>query len=105
MVAADTAVASALAFNELVTNSIKHVGSEDSEVRILVRCYRQGSDVVVTISDNGPGFPEDFDFRKQKGFGLRMAHRLVTHAGGEIGLGNATSAPSTIELRFPAVPA
>ena len=102
-VQADTAVAFALAFNELVTNSIKHSSSNEDELTIQVRCHRAADQLIVTIADTGPGFPADFDMKKVKGFGLRMAHSVVARAGGAIELGQ--KGRSAVELRFPAVAA
>lgn len=82
LVSADSAVALSLALNELVTNSIKHAGSE-GPVTVAVSCRRSGTNVLVTVSDDGPGFPPDFDI-ENPGFGLRMARELAQRAGGRL---------------------
>lgn len=87
-VSADTAVALSLALNELITNSIKHA-ADDSTVAIAVDCRRDGESVLVTIADNGAGFPPGFDLDQAEGFGMRMARAMVDQAGGQIRLGNA----------------
>jgi two-component sensor histidine kinase len=102
-VTADTAVALALALNELVTNSIKHATSRAGKARITVDCYPEADRAIVKIKDNGPGFPPGFDLRKSKGFGLRMTHRVVSGVGGQLQVGQPDD-PSAVEVRLPLAP-
>ncbi|HUE45754.1 MAG TPA: MASE1 domain-containing protein [Aestuariivirgaceae bacterium] len=88
MVSADAAVALSLALNELVTNSIKHAGG-DRPATVAVGCRRSGANVLVSVSDDGPGFPPDFDVGQPKGFGIRMAQDLVERAGGRLRIARA----------------
>jgi two-component sensor histidine kinase/integral membrane sensor domain MASE1 len=90
LVSADTAVALALALNELITNSIKHA-TGDQNVAIAVNCQRDGERVHIRIADNGPGFPPDFELDQAEGFGMRMARTMVKQAGGQIRLAGSQS--------------
>lgn len=99
LVTADTAMASALALNELVTNSIKHsAGAGHAHIR--VECRAEGNWVTIRIMDNGPGFPADFDIKTVQGFGLRMARKVVTRAGGNLQLGLPND-PAAVEIQLP----
>lgn len=97
-VSADKAVALALALNELVTNSVKHAGGA---VAIAVACRRDGGDALLTVADDGDGFPPGFDLDRAKGFGMGMVRGLVDEARGRIRLvGSRTGA--VVEIRVPA---
>ena len=74
LVSADTAVALALALNELITNSIKHA-TGDQNVAITVNCQRDGERVLIRIADNGPGFPPGFDLDHAEGLACRWRVR------------------------------
>lgn len=84
-VCADTAIALSLALNELVTNSMKHAAASGA-VSVLVSCRREGDRLVLTIADDGPGFPPGFDLDKATGFGARMARTVVAQANGDLHL-------------------
>jgi two-component sensor histidine kinase/integral membrane sensor domain MASE1 len=99
VVTANTAVSLGLALNELITNSIKHSNSSGNAV-IHVSCRREGYRALITISDNGPGFPAGFDIERATGFGLRMAQRVVSQEGGEIHLAT-TAEGSEVKISFP----
>jgi two-component sensor histidine kinase/integral membrane sensor domain MASE1 len=87
IVTADTAVALALALNELITNSIKHAAPHVGNACITVTCFPEERRAVVRIKDNGPGFPPNLDIERATGFGLRMTRRVVSAARGTLRLG------------------
>lgn len=99
-VSATTAVALALAVNELATNSVKHARSRP--VAVLLSCRRQERRVLIGISDDGPGFPADFDFSTATGFGMRMMRRLIEQAGGRVELVRSRNG-ATVEISVPAL--
>jgi PAS domain S-box-containing protein len=68
------ATALALISNELVNNAIKH-GS--SALRIVLT-HRAG-DVTLTVEDDGPGFPAQFDVQKAANTGLTLVQTLSRH--------------------------
>jgi len=58
--------------SELVTNAIKHgVG------RVLVNVAKVPGGVQVSVEDEGPGFPPEFDPRRSDGLGMRMVVALA----------------------------
>lgn len=82
---AEAAVAVALATNELVTNAFKHHRA-DGDRGIDISCRREDGRALLTIADDGPGFPEDFDLERDGGFGIRMVCGVVAQAGGSVRL-------------------
>lgn len=82
-VSGDIAAVLSLALNELITNSIKHAPANEAAA-VEVGCRRNGGEVVITVVDNGPGFPPDFDFDRAKGFGMRMMRKIIDQVDGTI---------------------
>ena len=59
----NTGIPSGLIINELVANSLKYAFPEGKKGEIQVGLYNKEGDFTLIVSDNGIGFPEDFDFR------------------------------------------
>ncbi len=47
-----------LIINELVTNTLKHAGSEKKDLKVNVKIQKKGNNVLLRFKDNGPGYPE-----------------------------------------------
>ena len=77
----DAAKATTLAIiaNELITNAIKHGNSA-----VAVTATPMPSKFVVSISDDGPGLPEDFDIENTDRFGMRVARMMAESVGGNL---------------------
>jgi two-component system sensor histidine kinase MtrB len=99
----------------LIGNALKHGGSP---VRVTLR--REGGQIVVAVSDHGPGIPEDvlphvFDrFYKAdasrarsegSGLGLSIAMENAHIHGGDITAANSPSGGAVFTLRLPVRPA
>ena len=74
----DSAMPCGLIINELVSNSLKHAfpEGEGGEIKISMHSIN-GSEIELTVSDNGVGFPEDIDFRKTDSLGLQLVSTLT----------------------------
>jgi PAS domain S-box-containing protein len=86
MVDINTAVPLGLIVNELVTNSMKHAfpGGESGEIKI--QFYSEDENLVLKVSDDGVGFPEDLDFKNTSSLGLQLVNSLTNQISGEIKL-------------------
>ena len=71
-----------LVANELVTNAIKHRGSEPAKVSVTLE--REGEDVVLTVADQGPGLPPGFDPARSRSLGMMLINNLVQQIGGRL---------------------
>lgn len=82
----DTAIPCGLIINELVTNSIKHafLNGRKGEIKIEFHIENEGS--ILTVSDNGVGFPEDLNFKETRTLGLRLVNILVSQLNAKIDL-------------------
>jgi len=102
------------AFLNLCVNAIQSM-QERGGGRLTVRARRDGRDVVVEVSDTGPGITaearahvfEPFFTTKASGTGLGLAIvRQATEAhGGSVEVESAPGAGATFRVRLPGVPA
>jgi two-component sensor histidine kinase len=73
----------ALLSHELVMNSVRHSGT-GPRGSVGFEVYRHGDDVVVEVSDEGPGFstaPPQRGPDAQGGLGLQLVDRIATRWG------------------------
>ncbi|RFM30676.1 tetratricopeptide repeat-containing sensor histidine kinase [Chitinophaga silvisoli] len=78
------AVPIGLIINEAVTNAIKYAlpSTAQPHIHISLRC--EDEQVAVSIADNGPGFPADFDPDTSTSFGLNLIIGLVRQLRGKV---------------------
>ncbi|MCI5125919.1 MAG: sensor histidine kinase, partial [Candidatus Electrothrix sp. AR5] len=85
----DIAVPCGLIVNELITNSFKHAFKQDVKQSIkdeghlrqdtlTVRFTRESRDYILSVSDNGSGFPTDEDWSSSNTLGLNLIRTLST---------------------------
>lgn len=82
----DTAVPCGLIINELVTNSIKHGFPDDKPGLIRIKLSESSGKYVLSVKDDGVGFPETIDFRNTDTLGLQLINNLVLQLDGTIDL-------------------
>ncbi|MGB0430025.1 MAG: tetratricopeptide repeat-containing sensor histidine kinase [Bacteroidia bacterium] len=93
----DTAIPLGLILNELVTNSFKYGLDEKGQLSIVFKEIDKGN-YSVSVSDNGQGLAEDFDYKKSKSLGLRLVHRLTKQLYGKVEY--SYNENSTFEISF-----
>jgi signal transduction histidine kinase len=100
----------------LVANAVKY--SADTEP-VDVGVEADGGDIVVSVTDHGPGIPVEDQERifarferlaatqtqTGTGLGLYITRRLARGMGGDVSVTSAPGAGSTFSLRLPAAPA
>ena len=87
----NTAVPCGLIINELVTNSFKHAfhhtaqeeKSEQPSI-LTVHFIRENGACVLSVSDNGSGFPEDYDWGSSNTLGLNLIRTLSSQLDAEL---------------------
>jgi PAS domain S-box-containing protein len=78
----DTAVPCGLIMNELIVNALKHAVSTEKPCEIKVVIRKEGSECLLSVSDNGPGLPPDYLWRRS--FGVQLVMTLVQQLRGKI---------------------
>jgi two-component sensor histidine kinase len=96
---AEKAVPLALISNELISNALQHGYPGERKGRIRVGYVREGDEVLFSVSDDGVGLPEKFDFGHPATNGMKIVKILVEQLHGTIEV--AVGLESTIEVRFP----
>jgi len=97
----DTAVPLGIIINELVSNALKHAFSdrESGEICICLKKEEKGNHFLLTVRDNGRGFPEEIDFRETESLGLQLVINLVDQIEGSIEL-NTTGEGTEFRISF-----
>jgi two-component sensor histidine kinase len=82
MVSPDKAQTLALIANEIVMNAVKYAHPTEIPAQITIGCGRdaQGK-MVLEISDDGVGLPENFDEKRDGGVGFRLIRGLTKQIG------------------------
>jgi len=97
----DTAIPCGLIVNELVSNSLKYAfpNEREGEINISLRSL-VNDDIELIVSNDGVGFPEDFDFRNTESLGLRLVTNLAENQlQGKIELKRSRGAEFSIRFK------
>jgi two-component sensor histidine kinase len=87
----------ALLVSELVSNAMKH-GHGDVSLTLKA----QGQEAHLTVSDDGPGFREDFDWRTAANTGLSLVNYTGRHdLRGTVVYGNKPAGGGCVTVSFP----
>lgn len=101
LVAAERALPLGLIVGELVTNAVKYAHPAGVEGTIMVSCRRRGHSIVVQITDDGVGLPDDFNPAHADSLGLRLTRSLAAQLGATLAFRNGGTGLS-VELALPA---
>lgn len=82
----NTVVPLGLIVNELVTNSMKYAFPDDRKGKINIILFREDDDIILKISDDGIGFPEDLDYESTNSLGLQLVNNLTMQIDGKLEL-------------------
>jgi two-component sensor histidine kinase len=81
----EKAIPLGLMTNELITNAYKYAFSKTHEGFINIQFGMQLKNMyTLTVSDNGIGLPEDFDFYQSESLGLKLVRLLTEQIDGTI---------------------
>jgi two-component sensor histidine kinase len=96
----DVAIPCGLLLNELVSNCFKHAfpGASAGRLRVSLTAEADGTNVL-TVADNGRGFPAGLDLRTTTSFGLQLVNTLVDQLGGTVAL--TADRGTTFTIQFP----
>jgi PAS domain S-box-containing protein len=84
----DSAIPCGLIINELVSNSIKYAFPDGRDGNITIKMHKKDENYVLSVEDDGVGFPEEIDFMNPQTLGLQIVHTLTQQLGGGIELEN-----------------
>lgn len=83
----ETAQPCGLIVNELISNAIKHAFSEKLVGKIWIKLARKkNQEIILSVRDNGSGFPENLDFNATDSLGMQLVCTLTEQLEGKIEL-------------------
>lgn len=82
----DTAIPCGLIINELVSNSLKHAFLPGKSGCIEIKMNLENNIYILTVKDNGAGFPRGMDFRSTTSLGMQLVTTLTEQLDGNIEL-------------------
>jgi two-component system, sensor histidine kinase PdtaS len=83
------AITLGLILNEAITNAIKYAFHDTHEGKICVSLnHISGSQILLTVQDNGPGLPKDFSKRLGSSMGMELLQGLTDDIGGNLSIEN-----------------
>ncbi|MBL8351001.1 MAG: PAS domain S-box protein [Burkholderiaceae bacterium] len=94
----DGAIPYGLIVTELVTNAMEHAFAGGRAGRLQVTLELQGEVPVLSVFDDGPGLPADFDIDKAPSMGLQLASALAAQLGGRLQARSAQGAQFSAAL-------
>jgi len=94
----ETSIPCGLIYSELLSNSIKHA-FPDIKRRIKVKLKRLDDYIMLNVSDNGIGLPQEIDFIKTDTLGLQLINSLVKQIDGTIKLDRVNGTSFTVKFQ------
>jgi len=88
-----------LVANELITNSLKHAKKNNEDLKIKLQGYIENNTIILLISDNGSGLPENFNTVSVNSLGMKLATGLIKQLKGKLII-NSSEKGSVFEIHF-----
>ena len=99
----DVAIPLGMMMNELVSNCLKHAFPEGRKGEIAIELKSgTGGSVMLSVADNGIGFPDGVDFRAVRSMGMEMVITLVEQLEGSIEMERGGGTKFTVRFSIPA---
>lgn len=95
----DSAVPCGLIINELVTNAIQHAFPDKRTGYMSVSMVQSGEEIILTVSDDGIGLPENFSPDSSLSLGITLVDTLVHQLNGQLEISSNNGA--TFKITFP----
>jgi two-component sensor histidine kinase len=82
-----SAITLGLILNEAITNAIKYAFAKNEDGKITISLtHISGSQLLLSISDNGRGLPDDFDSKRGASMGMELLQGLTDDLGGSFSI-------------------
>ena len=95
----NTAIPLGLIVNELVSNSMKHAFPNNKLGKIDVKFKLSDGNYTLIVSDNGVGFPQDYNIQNSDSLGLKIVNSLTEQIDGEIKIQVSNGTKFTINFK------
>jgi two-component sensor histidine kinase/CheY-like chemotaxis protein len=96
----DAAIPCGLIVNELVSNALKHAFRGEMTGKIEIDfAHDSNKHAVLSVSDDGVGIPEDFNFERSESLGIQLVYLLAGQISGTVKVERKN--PTRFVIRFP----
>lgn len=95
----DSAVPLGLIINELLTNSYKHAFPIEKEGEISVSIENKKQSLLIKVSDNGIGLPEDFKIDQNRSLGMELILILIEQLESKLIVENKNGTTFSFEIK------
>ncbi|MBO0732924.1 MAG: PAS domain S-box protein [Methylocapsa sp.] len=95
----DTAIPCAQVACELITNAFKHAFPDGRRGTVTISLVTDAVGIILSITDDGMGLPEDAEMERAEWAGLRLVRLLTEQIGGTLSIRRAN--PTRFILQFP----
>jgi len=96
----DIAIPCGLIINELFSNALKHAFPDRDTGAVSLAVKENGTSIRITLSDDGVGFPLDYDPATARSLGMQLVHSLVDQLGAFLDI--TVQQGTTFNISFPA---
>ena len=86
--------------NELLTNSMKYAFQGKEQGLMTVSVSKKDNDVMISIQDDGTGFPESVSVENSYGFGLQLVHALAQQLDGMLRVERNAGTNTILEFKI-----
>jgi len=97
------ASATALVFNEILSNCIEHAFKDKEKGMIEISSYKNNNQIKLIVKDNGKGIDDNFKIEEQESLGLSIVYSIIKQQfKGDITLKPNQAGPGTkVEITIP----
>lgn len=96
----DKAIPLGLIFNELITNFFKYVVPNNEHPVLSISIEESSKELLIKVSDNGDGLPQDINLENISTLGLELVHILAEQINAELDL-NSSDQGVEVVLKIP----
>ncbi|MGI0480108.1 histidine kinase dimerization/phosphoacceptor domain -containing protein [Geminocystis sp. CENA526] len=83
----ETVTPCGLIVNELISNALKHAFIGRNQGSITISLKTDNNKYLLTVKDDGIGFPEQWELEKSESLGLQLVSLLTSQLDGELSIG------------------
>lgn len=97
----DRAVHCGLLINELVVNAFKYAFSPNNKGNLYISLKRYKNNLVLTVSDDGPGLKAKFNSGQQESLGSMLIHSFASHLHADMEITERAGGGTSFKFQFP----